>query len=215
MPQTATLLSTQLPLPHRLSLYPPLSLSMPPPPLALVTRSGSWTFSPSGKGLLEFSFFHPFFCFVSWCPVNRVFPAGCYFPSLVVLCSTSCSFLFFLVSPCDSNPHFFWSEEFKDEAWWPPALWLFCFRFGFFAFQKSVTDLFQRRPNLTKHFSVSFKKNTEKSSSHNVMFVPPASSINQGRVYLFTRDRFGSEACSSSGGLWLPPLYYQACAFAI
>lgn len=43
MSQTTTRLSTRLPLHRLLSLFPHLPLFMPPPPLALVTRSASWT----------------------------------------------------------------------------------------------------------------------------------------------------------------------------
>lgn len=85
MPQTATLLSTLLPLRLLLSLSPPLPPFMPPLPLALVTRSANWTlWKRVGGACLSGNFWLSSFFLLSFAcssqPMHRICPAYCYPP---------------------------------------------------------------------------------------------------------------------------------------
>lgn len=100
MPQTATLLSTLLPLRRLLSLSPPLP-SMPPPPLALVTRSADWTLWTKREGLacLPFLLFFllSFACSSQCAPLLLLFPLYCHWQYIIPL-------LFFLGSMFSDFP---------------------------------------------------------------------------------------------------------------
>lgn len=91
MAQTATPLSTPLPLRHLLSLFPPLPPSMPPLlPLALVTRSANWTLWTEWEHLAclqnVWLHFSPHLLLACGCqPVHKLFPASFLFPPIVVI----------------------------------------------------------------------------------------------------------------------------------
>lgn len=119
MPQTATPLSTLLPLRRlllSLSPPPPLPSMPPPPPLALVTRSADWTLWTEWEGIACLPFLLSSFRSLVRHNVLR----HCYFSSRVVTDNTLCPPSFFPSAPCLMisllNMTCFWKAFVKKQA---------------------------------------------------------------------------------------------------